>query len=155
MNILVHGEGYEVTDIDWTDTEGIIMPDQTVFESGKIYECVLQVEPLTGYTFPANKADFSGKINGMDGVISTVYYANKAYVTVQFSMTKYSDVDGDTKVTAADALEVLKSVVGKVTLTDGQITAADVDGNGKVDAADALDILKKVVGKINQFSVEA
>ncbi|MBR4868277.1 MAG: dockerin type I repeat-containing protein, partial [Clostridia bacterium] len=67
----------------------------------------------------------------------------------------YGDVDGDTKVTAADALEVLKAVVGKVTLTDDQKLAADVDGNGKVDAADALDILKKVVGKIDKFLVEA
>ena len=66
----------------------------------------------------------------------------------------YGDVDGDTKVTAADALEVLKSVVGKVTLTETQVTAADTDGNGKVDAADALNILKKVVGKIDQFPVE-
>ena len=66
----------------------------------------------------------------------------------------YGDVDGDTKVTAADALEVLKSVVGKVTLTDDQSKAADVDGSGKVDAADALDILKKVVGKIDKFAVE-
>ena len=66
----------------------------------------------------------------------------------------YGDVDGDGKVTAADALEVLKSVVGKVTLTDDQLTKADVDGSGKIDAADALDILKKVVGKIEKFAVE-
>ncbi len=66
----------------------------------------------------------------------------------------YGDVDGDGKVSAADALEVLKSVVGKVTLTDEQIVVADVDGSGKVDAADALDILKKVVGKIDKFAVE-
>ncbi|MBQ6819266.1 MAG: InlB B-repeat-containing protein [Clostridia bacterium] len=66
----------------------------------------------------------------------------------------YGDVDGDTKVTAADALEVLKSVVGKVTLTEAQFTAADTDGNGKADATDALNILKKVVGKIDKFPVE-
>ncbi len=66
----------------------------------------------------------------------------------------YGDVDGDGKVTAADALEVLKSVVGKVTLTDIQMTVADTDGNGKADAADALNILKKVVGKIDSFPVE-
>ena len=66
----------------------------------------------------------------------------------------YGDVDGDTKVTAADALEVLKSVVGKVTLTEAQFTAADTDGNGKADATDALNILKKVVGKIEKFPIE-
>ncbi|MBR4868381.1 MAG: hypothetical protein IKU10_04420 [Clostridia bacterium] len=67
----------------------------------------------------------------------------------------FGDVDGDQKVTATDALEVLKSVVGKVTFTNDQETAADVTGDGKADATDALDILKKVVGKITQFAVEA
>ncbi len=66
----------------------------------------------------------------------------------------YGDGDGNGKVEAADALEVLKSVVGKVTLTDDQSTAADTDGNDKADAADALNILKKVVGKIDKFPVE-
>ena len=66
----------------------------------------------------------------------------------------YGDVDLDGKVTAADALEVLKSVVGKVTLTEAQFTAADTDGNGKADATDALNILKKVVGKIEKFPIE-
>ena len=66
----------------------------------------------------------------------------------------YGDVDGNGVVSAADALEVLKSVVGKVTLTEGQTKASDVDGSGKADAADALDILKKVVGKIDKFDVE-
>ncbi len=66
----------------------------------------------------------------------------------------YGDVNGDGVVSAADALEVLKSVVGKVTLTGNQSIDADTDGNGKADAADALNILKKVVGKIEKFPVE-
>ncbi len=57
------------------------------------------------------------------------------------------DVNGDGAVGATDALEVLKSVVGKVTLTPAQVAVADVDGNAKVDATDALGILKIVVGK--------
>ena len=64
------------------------------------------------------------------------------------------DVDGSGKVEATDALEVLKSVVGKVTLTDEQLVLADTDGNGEADATDALNILKKVVGKIEKFPVE-
>ena len=66
----------------------------------------------------------------------------------------YGDLDGDGNVSAADALEVLKSVVGKTTLTEDQFKAADTDGSGKADAADALNILKKVVGKIQKFPVE-
>ena len=95
--------------------------------------------------------------------------AQKAYVTNLDKLTAaeekiaqleqaaaiiYGDVDGDGKVTATDALEVLKSVVGKVTLDETQFAAADTDGNGKADAADALNILKKVVGKLDKFPVE-
>ncbi|MBQ6818616.1 MAG: hypothetical protein IJP35_03320 [Clostridia bacterium] len=66
----------------------------------------------------------------------------------------YGDVDGNGKVEATDALEVLKNVVGKVQFTQEQLTLGDVDGNGKADAADALMILQKVVGKIEKFPVE-
>ncbi|MBQ6819060.1 MAG: hypothetical protein IJP35_05585 [Clostridia bacterium] len=66
----------------------------------------------------------------------------------------YGDVDGDTKITATDALEVLKSVVGKTELTAAQFKAADVSGDGKVGADDALLILQYVVGKIDHFPVE-
>lgn len=66
----------------------------------------------------------------------------------------YGDVDGDTKISATDALEVLKSVVGKVELTAAQFKAADVSGDGKVGADDALLILQFVVGKIDHFPVE-
>ncbi len=66
----------------------------------------------------------------------------------------YGDVDGDGQITAVDALEVLKSVVGKVTLTEEQLVKADTDGSGTADATDALNILKKVVGKIDCFPVE-
>lgn len=66
----------------------------------------------------------------------------------------YGDLDWDEKVTASDALEILKSVVGKTDLFDDQYEAADVDGSGKVDATDALYVLKKVVGRTERFPVE-
>jgi hypothetical protein len=66
----------------------------------------------------------------------------------------YGDVDLNGAVSAADALEVLKSVVGKVQLNETQATVADVNGDGSVNATDALNILQKVVGKIDQFPVE-
>ena len=66
----------------------------------------------------------------------------------------YGDVDGNGTVTAADALEILKNVVGNVTLTDNQVTAADVDNSGNVSSADALYVLKWVVGKIDRFPIE-
>ncbi|MBR4868073.1 MAG: carbohydrate-binding domain-containing protein [Clostridia bacterium] len=66
----------------------------------------------------------------------------------------YGDVDNDNTVSAADALEVLKSVVGNVTLTPNQMIAADVDGNGTTSSSDALYILKWVVGKIDVFPAQ-
>ena len=62
---------------------------------------------------------------------------------------KYGDVNFDEVISASDALEVLKSVVGKVRLTDHQIQVADVNDDDVAAAADALDILRMVVGKIN------
>ena len=64
---------------------------------------------------------------------------------------KYGDVNFDEVISASDALEVLKSVVGKVRLTDHQIQVADVNDDDVAAAADALDILRMVVGKINTF----
>ena len=66
----------------------------------------------------------------------------------------YGDVDGDGKASSADALEILKAVVGNVTLTEEQTILADVDGDEKISSVDALYILKKVVGKIDKFPVE-
>ena len=62
----------------------------------------------------------------------------------------YGDVDGDGKIEAADALLVLRYVVGKAELTEAQQAAADFtfvfyeEAEHKVDTADALLILKKV-----------
>ncbi|MBR4868933.1 MAG: hypothetical protein IKU10_07235 [Clostridia bacterium] len=66
----------------------------------------------------------------------------------------YGDADVNGVISAADALEVLKSVVGKVNFTQQQTLNGDVDGNSMITAGDALEILKKVVGKIEKFPVE-
>lgn len=62
----------------------------------------------------------------------------------------YGDVDGDGTISAADALLILKAVVGKAELTETQQAAADFsfvfyeEAEHKVDTADALLILQKV-----------
>ncbi len=61
------------------------------------------------------------------------------------------DINGDGEIKANDALEALKAVVGKVTLTETQELAGDVNKDGEVKANDALEILKKVVGKPTCF----
>ncbi len=66
----------------------------------------------------------------------------------------YGDTDNDGSITAADALAILKSVVGNITLTNVQLLASDVDADNKVSSADALYVLKRVVGKIETFPIE-
>ncbi|MBR4867999.1 MAG: hypothetical protein IKU10_02485, partial [Clostridia bacterium] len=80
-----------------------------------------------------------------------------AYVSFDYTapVVVYGDVDGDGIIAAADSLEVLKAVVGNVTLTEEQTIAADVDGDNRISSTDALYILKKAVGKIDKFPVEA
>ena len=57
------------------------------------------------------------------------------------------DVTGDRKVNAQDALEILKSIVGKITFTEEQTALADTYGDGKLDAKDALYVLRYAVQK--------
>ena len=66
----------------------------------------------------------------------------------------YGDVNGDEKVDAKDALEVLKAAVDKVTLTEEQMLRAEVDAKEGINAKDALEILKYTVGKIEKFPIE-
>ncbi len=62
---------------------------------------------------------------------------------------KLGDVDKDGVITSADALEVLKNVVGITEFSEFEIKLADVDKNGNVNTLDALKILKHIVGLEN------
>lgn len=56
------------------------------------------------------------------------------------------DVDGSGALETADALLVMRYVLGVELLTEEQLAAADFDGNGTVDQADALLILRAALG---------
>lgn len=56
---------------------------------------------------------------------------------------KKGDVDGDGKITAADARKALRAASQLETLTAEQKKAADVNNDGKVNAADARKILRQ------------
>ncbi len=59
---------------------------------------------------------------------------------------KKGDVNKDGVIDSADALEILKYVVGIVTNLDMDV--ADVDDNGAINTLDALQVLKYVVGLV-------
>ncbi|MCD7827696.1 MAG: dockerin type I repeat-containing protein [Clostridiales bacterium] len=56
------------------------------------------------------------------------------------------DVDGDGKVTAADARLILRRAAKLITFTDAQNKLADVDGDGNVTATDARIVLRVSAG---------
>ncbi len=66
----------------------------------------------------------------------------------------YGDVNGDTRVDAADALLVLRFAVGKTDLSAAQQTAANVNADNAINAKDALLILQFAVRKIDRFPAE-
>ena len=62
------------------------MPEGMAFEAGKTYECAVQFETEDGYRFTENRADATGFINEIKGVISVNYSTTRAYVTVKFTV---------------------------------------------------------------------
>lgn len=64
---------------------------------------------------------------------------------------KIGDINTDGKINSADALLVLQSSTGVITLTDTQKLLADVNKDGKINSTDALLILQYATGKITSF----
>lgn len=61
------------------------------------------------------------------------------------------DINGDKRVTSADARSALRAAVGLEKLTTKQITAADIDMNKKITSADARYILRYSVGLVDKI----
>lgn len=94
------------------------------------------------------------KITNADGsavtetqYISTGMKASAANSDASYTVIVAGDVDGDGNVTALDAVNILKAVVGEINLdTYEKKAAADINGDGWVRADDAVAILKYIVG---------
>lgn len=56
------------------------------------------------------------------------------------------DVNGDGRITAADALYTLQSIAGTKNLTSVQMKVADVNGDGRITASDALEVQRFAAG---------
>lgn len=68
-----------------------------------------------------------------------------AYVTVRSAVVK-GDVNGDGKVTVADASLALRMAVGIIQPKPEQLLAGDIDGNGKLSVVDVTKILSMAIG---------
>lgn len=84
-------------------------------------------------------------------LVSCFPFANAQDVFPQ-EVPTVGDLQDDGKVTAVDALLVLRHVVGKWGNPQTMLQKADVNGDGKVTAQDALEMLKRSVGKPAVFS---
>lgn len=92
--------------------------------------------------YKGSEADWN-RINVSDNDNSALLNAE-----IHYDSTDYFafDVDGNGKISAADARLALRASAGLESLSIFAQSAADVDGNGKITAADARKILRKSAG---------
>ncbi|MBR4868063.1 MAG: hypothetical protein IKU10_02810, partial [Clostridia bacterium] len=112
-------------------------------------DALVQIDQMVyDYAF-ANGTEIVGDIENYQTYLDAV----KTFNTLGEVSEKplYGDPDGDKGISAADALMILKQVVGKENMTDEQKELADVDDDDNIAAADALMILQFVVGQIDKF----
>ena len=91
--------------------------------------------------------------NESDNIIFDAYFADTALSIAKSLMANVGleykapvllgDVDGDGKITAADARLILRAAVG---LEEVSLESGDVDGDGKITATDARKVLRDSVG---------
>ena len=66
----------------------------------------------------------------------------------------WGDADGDGAVTNADALLLMRYLIGADTVEEENLALCDVNGDGEINLADALLIMRKAMGTIDSFPVE-
>lgn len=134
-----------------------VMNNSDVFQAGYEYYLSINVEPEDGYVFgKSTKALINSGTAWVDEEYNELYSDWYAYYSINVRATKvrYGDVDGNGKVDAGDALQILRAAVGKTNLTASQQTVAEVSGDNKINAGDALLVLRYAVNKITSFPVE-
>ena len=162
--------GYEAFN-NCTSLESVTIPDSvTSIGENAFYGCT----SLTSVTVPdsVTKIGYSAfgyqdyytcYIGGEEWLINTVrnfmvygakgseaekYATENGFKFIEIKDTSSEingDVDGDGKITSADALNVLQAVTNIIDLTDEQKKRADLDGDGEITSTDALYILQMIV----------
>lgn len=127
---LVEGSGLPTEEnlqyIDQSGTNAAFTLKPKTLEAGKTYRVYVSTQSKA----PVEAGSFS-------------YGAKPSY--------KLGDVNEDGKINSSDALLILQSAVGKITLSATQTLAADVNKDGKINSSDALKVLQYAVGKITSF----
>ncbi|MGO5111989.1 CotH kinase family protein [Oscillospiraceae bacterium LCP25S3_E10] len=130
--------------------------ENIIFSNGK-NENTGDKRQTNNLTFQENKTIYTAYA---DGAVYDDY--KKAYVHdgswskyIPADQVIYGDVNGDKKVTVADAVLMSRSAMEYITLTDQQAKAADVNGDGVVTIADIILVQRYALGYIDKFPVEA
>lgn len=159
-----------MTSIDWytfencTSLESIAIPDSitsigeaafavcTSLESITIPDSVISIgEYALGYYLDDNYYYQKLKgftISGYAGSAAEQYATDNGFAFVDLSVPEYTlgDVNGDGRITVADAIEIQKHIASLVTLEGEQLAAADTNADGRITVADAIEIQKHIAG---------
>lgn len=144
------GDTFDVT----VDTDGGLpySQNQTLAADQTIAAPVTPVKAgyiFTGWYVDGKKIDLTAFTMPWEGVTLTAGWKEGE------DTRGFGNVNGDTKIDAKDALDLLKVSVQKITFTDDQVMLGDVNKDDAIDAKDALDVLKYSVGKLSEFSCVA
>ncbi len=148
------GTGAAVIGNAEADPEKVISAEKTAFVSGEVawllqkaQEDGAQVwgQDLTEAGYPMLSGQKEMAVHCIEDVAGGTY---------SYFNYPLGDVDGNSKITVYDALNILKYVVATAKFDDVQIKLGDVNRDGEVDVSDALNVLKMVAGVIPEFSAE-
>ena len=146
------GSYYLVMALQVDDPESATPIVPTVSNITYIDQDTAKGETVTFKVYPSkleNGKTYKVYLSSNDGTLNKLTEQGSFSYYVPYTL---GDVDENGEITPADALEVLKHAVGKITLTGNPYLAANVvKSDGDVTVMDALEILKYSVGKITSF----
>ena len=161
------GANYTISEVRWIyyaadgSSFGNEMQEGELFDKEDVvYYMEVTFIPNDGYKFAA---ELSYTVNGGSEYEEswTVSDYDSAFLMVlQFTVTEpeskslWGDADGDGEVTTADALLLMRYLIGSDTIDEENLELCDVNGDGKIDLMDALLIMRKAMGSIECFPVE-
>lgn len=133
--------------------------EEHVFIPGHIYTEGCQILAEEGYYF-AEDCVFYGD-GGTDNLDlqwcrvdendNWICYMNSIEMVCEAVTDIPGDIDFDSDVDTADAIMVLRYIMGIIELSDAQLANAEVDGDGSVSIIDSLLVLRMALGLIEEF----
>jgi len=131
----------EVTvDPSYTSERWLITPHQTVADLREI------MVDMTDVVITRQEQPLTDEVEVLPGDMVAATYQQQS---VRWIAVVSGDADLNGLVSAQDALVILRSIVGKTTLSQSAKLAADIRQTGVVDAGDALMVLQYIVGKLS------